>query len=137
MYKKIAAIFVTIFAIGWVTNSAYALPIVSKSDLNRHCIQKYSPRGIQAQADPYTYPRVGYLRCRLNGRTYGFVNHNQSASEVCSRLTGSSNWRNQGGRIRCVGRTTSRNRVIPYQNRYRYQYRQPRCYRVGYRYICR
>lgn len=81
---------------------AQALPVVDKGDLNRHCVAKYQPRGIQAMADPYTAPLNGQLRCRLSG-VFGFTNENQSNGEVCQRLTGSARWTNYGNRVRCGG----------------------------------
>ena len=90
-------------------SGAKALPVIDKGDLNRHCVAKYQPRGIQAMADPYTAPLNGQLRCRLSS-IYGFTNENQSNGEVCSRLTGSSSWSNAGNRVRCNGaRTVSQN----------------------------
>lgn len=84
------------------STGAHALPVVGKGDLNRHCVAKYQPRGIQAMADPYTAPLSGQLRCRLTSIA-GFTNENQSNGEVCRRLTGNARWSNQGNRVRCGG----------------------------------
>lgn len=86
---------------------AQALPIIDKGDLNRHCVAKYQPRGIQAVADPYTAPLSGQLRCRLTAVLFGFTNENQSNGEVCRRLTGNARWSNYGNRIRCAGATAT------------------------------
>lgn len=82
--------------------SAHALPTVDRGDLDRHCAQRYQPRGIYATADPYAEPLVGSLRCRLSwAASPGYTIENQSPEEVCARLTGTSLWQNQANRVRC------------------------------------
>ena len=97
-------------------SGAQALPVIDKGDLNRHCVAKYQPRGIQAIADPYIAPLSGQLRSRLSS-VHGFTNENQSNGEVCRRLTGNSRWSNHGNRVRCSGASTvsnNPNRILRY-----------------------
>jgi hypothetical protein len=103
LMKRSLATLATFAALAVTTASgALALPVVERGDLNRHCVAKYQPRGIQAMADPYTTPLSGQLRCRLTS-IYGFTNENQSNGEVCQRLTGNARWTNYGNRVRCGG----------------------------------
>jgi hypothetical protein len=97
-YVATLAIFATLAVSA--ASGAFALPVIEKGDLNRHCIAKYQPRGTQAVADPYTAPLNGQLRCRLTS-VFGFTNENQSNGEVCLRLTGNAGWTNYGNRVRC------------------------------------
>lgn len=112
MLRTALALATILGALG-ATAPAHALPIVDRGDLQRHCTAKYSPRGIQAVADPFTQPLVNSLVCRLPGRTFGFVNDNQSPAEVCATLTGSSAWANANGRVHCTGTQASRPGTIP------------------------
>ncbi len=128
------------------TDTADAATRVSNGHLRNYCNVEKHRRGASRANIVNIVNRFNHwgqpeLKCLLS-----FRNRQAwliaGAPAVCRYITGNSNWYRQGSATVCRGSGNANRRSQPLTfNSQRYRpfnrARQPRCFRVGWRYICR